>query len=111
MDISRISALSFAVLLAASAGATAGPVQAADSEVIAPPQQEQIETAAYRRYGYHHHWGRHYHHRRPYHHRHHGHYAWGPRIFSVAYEWRCNPLYHTECFYPGPYVEFPQFYQ
>ncbi|SFK55152.1 hypothetical protein [Methylocapsa palsarum] len=103
MKILMTAALAGLLSVSAIPGAISGPNVGYHSGLEAS-RMVPVELAHYRGNYYHHH--RHYHHRH-YHHR----YAWGPRIFSVANEWRCNPLYDTGCFYPGPYVEFPQFYQ
>lgn len=105
MKIILTPALAGALFFSVVSGAMSGPLSISHLNWTASPMAS-VEWAYYR--GHYHH---RYHHHRPYHHNYYRHYAWGPRVFSVANEWRCNPLYHTECFYPGPYVEFPQFYQ
>lgn len=108
MKIIVTAALAGSFLVSMTTGAIGGPLSLPHSNLTAEPEAS-FELAHYGRHHHYHyrHYRRHHHH----HHHHHNYTWWGPRIFSVAYEWRCNPLYNTSCFYPGPYYRFPDFYQ
>jgi hypothetical protein len=82
MDAKKISVISGAALLALTATASAGPMNVARQDVMAPPQT-QIEQVAY--HYYHHHYYRHYgYHHHPYY----RHYAWRHhRYYHRYYGW------------------------
>ena len=118
-NISRLSALSGAALLAVTTSASAGPMSAAGSNVIAPTPQAQVEQVAYR-HVYHHPY--HHHHHYVHYRHHHRYYAVNPGaavagatlgLLSVPFvaagdvaaattgAW-CDP-YYGSCYYGGPY--------
>ncbi|MGI8570543.1 MAG: hypothetical protein ACR2KT_16580 [Methylocella sp.] len=105
MNTKRISMVSGTALLALTATASAGPMSAATSNIMGPPQT-QTEPVAYR---YRHHY-RHY----GYHHRYYHRYGWNPgaAVAGAALGLATLPfaLATGGYYYGNPYYGYPYYY-